>query len=331
MLYSQQNQYAKGTRMSYTQKTNKKIIQCDESKFVVYMTHNAHACFYTTCDKNLFRHITSSNIQYDSKMRFITKQGYHFMIEVPVAYKDRILSVINSNRQINAGTTTNPNKKIKKTSQKRTHYNRPQKSRELDYCHPVPGRSAKNTAAKPAQKTSAPITMPLNLEHPTPTTIKEYNINDLTPQMVEKILGVKWDELCDTYFFYSYDNPLPKRYARELLSMRNEFERHPMFQGRNMAFATYGITDLDKNEYYMEKPILYNSSIRRTLEPYSMYELYGTFISYNQKTKQFEKYPRGWIKLDDDITNPENSLANSFYRHANRILSAYANQKQKRQ
>lgn len=324
MLYSQQNQYAKGTRMSYTQKTNKKIIQCDESKFVVYMTHNAHACFYTTCDKNLFRHITSSNIQYDSKMRFITKQGYHFMIEVPVAYKDRILSVINSNRQINAGTTTNPNKK---TSQKRTHYNRPQKSRELDYCHPVPGRSAKNTAAKPAQKTSAPITMPLNLEHPTPTTIKEYNINDLTPQMVEKILGVKWDELCDTYFFYSYDNPLPKRYARELLSMRNEFERHPMFQGRNMAFATYGIAYYNGNKEYIEKPMLHDFSYGPT-DPYC--DMYGTFISYNPKTKQFEKYPRGWIKLKEDIDEYGYILSSSLSCDADKILSAYANQKQKR-
>ena len=312
--------------MSYTQKANKKIIQCDESKFVVYMTHNAHACFYTTCDKNLFRHITSSNIQYDSKMRFITKQGYHFMIEVPVAYKDRILSVINSNRQINAGTTTNPNKK---TSQKRTHYNRPQKSRELDYCRPVSGRPAKTTVAKPTQKASGtnPVTMPLTTKR---TIDQGYNINELTPQMVEKILGVKWDELCAKHFFYSHDNPLPKRYAHELLNMRHTFEHHPMFQGRNMAFATYGMVDFGKNEYYLEKPLLYDSNLRRGLEAYG-YELYGTFISYNPQTKQFEKYPRGWIRLDDDILDPEASLAGSFDRHANRILSAYANQKQKRQ
>ena len=327
MLYSQQNQYAKGTRMSYTQKTNKKIIQCDESKFVVYMTHNAHACFYTTCDKNLFRHITSSNIQYDSKMRFITKQGYHFMIEVPVAYKDRILSVINSDRQISVGATTNPNKK---TSQKRTHYNRPQKSRELDYCHPVPGRSAKSTAAKPAQKASSPITRPLNLDKTTPTITLEYDIKDLTPQMVEKILGVRWSQLCGKHFFYSFDNPLPQDVIinRELQRMNNKFEAHPMFQGRKMAFAAYGIAYYNRNEEYIEAPMLHDFSYGPT-DPYC--DMYGTFISYNPKTKQFEKYPRGWIKLKEDIDEYGYILSSSLSRDADKILSAYANQKQKRQ
>ena len=323
MLYSQRNQSLKGTQMSFTQKNNH-----DKSKFVVYMTRDAHTKFYATCNKNLFSHVTSSNIQYDSKMRFATKHGYCFMIEVPIAHKDKILSVINSDCQINAGTTTNPNEKAKETSKKHTHYNRPQKSREIDYCRPVSGRPAKTTVAKPTQKTSStnPVTMPLTTKR---TIDQEYNINELTPQMVEKILGVKWDELCAKHFFYSHDNPLPKRYAHELLNMRHTFEHHPMYQERSMAFATYGMVDFGKNEYYLEKPLLYDSNLRRGQEAYG-YELYGTFISYNPQTKQFEKYPRGWIRLDDDILDPEASLAGSFDRHANRILSAYVNQKGKR-
>ena len=312
-------------------KSKYKPIQHDDSKFVVYMTREAHTKFCTTCDKNLFRHVTSSNIQYDSRMRFATKHGYCFMLEVPIAYKDRILSVINSDRQINTGTTINPNEKHNYPSQKHTHYDRPQKSRklerELDYCRPVSGRPVKTTVAKPAQKVSGIniVTMPLSSKR---TVDQEYNINDLTPQMVEKILGVKWDELCDKYFFYSYDNPLPKRNAPRLLSMRNKFEQHPSFQERNMAFATYGVVDFGKNEYYLEKPLLYDSNLRGELKAYD-YELYGTFISYNPKTKQFEKYPRGWIKLDEDVLYSEHILADSFYRHADKILSAYANQKQK--
>ncbi len=74
---------------------------------------------------------------------------------------------------------------------------------------------------------------------------------------------------------------------------------------------------------------MYDSTLRGELKAYD-YELYGTFISYNPQTKQFEKYPRGWIRLDDDILEPEASLAGSFDRHANRILSAYVNQKGKR-
>lgn len=325
-------QKAISTRPAHTQKKHKKSkykpIQHDDSKFVVYMTREAHTKFYTTCDKNLFPHVTSSNIQYDSRMRFATKHGYCFMIEVPITYKDRILSVINSDRQINAGTTINPNEKHNYPSQKHTHYDRPQKLRELDYCRPVSGRPVKTTAAKPAQKVSGIniVTMPLTLKR---TVDQEYNINDLTPQMVEQILGVKWDELCDKYFFYSYDNPLPKRNAPRLLSMRNKFEQHPSFQERSMAFATYGVVDFGKNEYYLEKPLLYDSNLRGELKAYD-YELYGTFISYNPKTKQFEKYPRGWIKLDEDVLYSEHILADSFYRHADRILSAYVNQKQKR-
>ena len=303
-------------------KSKYKPIQHDDSKFVVYMTREAHTKFCTTCDKNLFRHVTSSNIQYDSRMRFATKHGYCFMIEVPIAYKDRILSVLNSDRQINTGTTINPNKKHKYPSQKHIHYDRPQKSRklerELDYCRPVSGRPVKTTVTKPAQK-----------EPPLKTTITmEYDIKDLTPQMVEKILGVRWSQLCGKHFFYSFDNPLPQDVIinRELRRMNNKFEAHPMFQGRKMAFAAYGIAYYNRNEEYIETPMLHDFSYG----PIDTYcDMYGTFISYNPKTKQFEKYPRGWIKLKEDIDEYGYILSSSLSHDADRILSAYVNQKQK--
>lgn len=301
----------------------------DESKFVVYMTRDAHTKFCTTCDKNLFRKVTSSNIQYDSKKQFATKHGYCFMIEVPVAYKDRILSVINSDRQISVGATTNPRKKHEYSSQKHKSTSNDHPRQKLPMgLRPVSGRPAQTATAKPAQKVSSPITRPLNLDKTTPTITLEYDIKNLTPQMVEKILGVRWSQLCGKHFFYSFDNPLPQDVIinRELQRMNNKFEAHPMFQGRKMAFAAYGIAYYNRNEEYIEKPMLHDFSYGPT-DPYC--DMYGTFISYNPKTKQFEKYPRGWIRLKEDIDEYGYILSSSLSRDADKILSAYSDQKQK--
>ena len=145
---------------------------------------------------------------------------------------------------------------------------------------------------------------------------------------VEKILGVRWSQLCGKHFFYSFDNPLPQDVIinRELQRMNNKFEAHPMFQGRKMAFAAYGIAYYNRNEEYIETPMLHDFSYGPT-DPYC--DMYGTFISYNPKTKQFEKYPRGWIKLKEDIDEYGYILSSSLSRDADRILSAYVNQKQK--
>lgn len=301
----------------------------DESKFVVYMTRDAHTRFCTTCDKDIFRKVTSSNIQYDSKKQFATKHGYHFMIEVPVAYKDRILSVINSDRQISVGATTNPRKKHEYSSQKHksTSHDRPRQKLPMGL-RPVSGRPAQTTTAKPAQKASTPITRPLNLDKTTPTITLEYDIKDLTPQMVEKILGVRWSQLCGKHFFYSFEGPLAEDYytAIELIRMRVKFDKHPMFQGRKMVFAAYGIAYYNGNKEYIEKPMLHDFSYGPT-DPYC--DQYGTFISYNPKTKQFEKYPRGWIRLENDILEFGYDLTKTLSDKTEEILSAYSDQKQK--
>ncbi|MBQ3039300.1 MAG: hypothetical protein IJD41_01935 [Alphaproteobacteria bacterium] len=301
----------------------------DESKFAVYMTRDAHTRFCTTCDKNLFRKVTSSNIRYDSKKQFATKHGYHFMLEVPVAYKDRILSVINSDRQISVGATTNPRKKHEYSSQKHksTSNNHPRQKLPMGL-RPVSGRPAQTATAKPVQKASTPITRPLNLDKTTPTITLEYDIKDLTPQMVEKILGVKWSQLCGKHFLYSFEGPLTEDYytAIELIRLKVKFDKHPMFQGRKMVFAAYGIAYYNDNKEYIEKPMLYDFSYGAP-EPYC--DQYGTFISYNPKTKQFEKYPRGWIKLENDILEFGYDLAKTLSNKTEEILSAYSNQKQK--
>ncbi len=314
--------FTKGIKMKKNNKPQHKPIYRDKSKFVIYMTRDAHARFFTTCDKNLFCKVTSNNIQYDSKMKFITKHGYHFMIEVPIAYKDRFLSVINSDNQIKAGTTTNPRKQHKSASNDCPRQKLPMGLR------PVSGRPAQTATTKPAQKPSAPITRPLNLDKTTPTITLEYDIKDLTPQMVEKILGVRWSQLCGKHFFYSFDNPLPQDVIinRELQRMNNKFEAHSMFQGRKMAFAAYGIAYYNGNKEYIEKPMLHDFSYGPT-DPYC--DTYGTFISYNPKTKQFEKYPRGWIKLEEDMYEQGYHLTKTLSNKAEEILSAYTNQKQK--
>lgn len=301
----------------------------DESKFVVYMTRDAHTRFCTTCDKNLFRKVTSSNIRYDSKKQFATKHGYHFMIEVPVAYKDRILSVINSDRQISVGATTNPRKKHEYSSQKHKSTSNDHPRQKLPMgLRSVSGRPAQTATAKPTQKVSSPITRPLNLDKTTPTITLEYDIKDLTPQMVEKILGVRWSQLCGKHFFYSFEGPLAEDYytAIELIRMRVKFDKHPMFQGRKMVFAAYGIAYYNGNKEYIEKPMLHDFSYGPT-DPYC--DQYGTFISYNPKTKQFEKYPRGWIRLENDILEFGYDLTKTLSDKTEEILSAYSDQKQK--
>ena len=228
-----------------------------------------------------------------------------------------------------AGATTNPRKKHEYSSQKHksTSNNHPRQKLPMGL-RPVSGRPAQTATAKPVQKASTPITRPLNLDKTTPTITLEYDIKDLTPQMVEKILGVKWSQLCGKHFFYSFDNPLPQDVIinRELQRMNNKFEAHPMFQGRKMAFAAYGIAYYNGNKEYIEKPMLHDFSYGPT-DPYC--DMYGTFISYNPKTKLFEKYPRGWIKLKEDIDEYGYILSSSLSRDADKILSVYANQKQK--
>lgn len=304
----------------------------DESKFVVYMTRDAHTRFCTTCDKNLFRKVTSSNIQYDPKMRHVTSHGYCFMIEVPTEYKDRLMSMIKSDKKINAGTTTNPKKKHSHSSQKPKNISssRPAQKQPLNL-RPVSGKPAQATTAKPiTQKTTTPIKTPLTLGQstPKPTITLEYAINDLTPYMVEKILGVKWSMLCGKHFFYLFNKPLAEDYitSRELIRMRDKFDKHPMFQGRKMAFVTYGIAYYNGNKDYIKEPMLHDFEYGPT-EPYS--DKYGTFISYNPKTKQFEKYPRGWIRLENDILEFGYDLTKTLSDKTEEILSAYSDQKQK--
>ena len=265
-------------------------------------------------------------------MRFATKHGYCFMLEVPIAYKDRILSVINSDRQINTGTTKNPNEKHNYSSQKPKNISRsrPAQKQPLNL-RPVSGKPAQATTAKPiTQKANTPIKMPLTLgqSKPKPTITLEYAIHDLTPHMVEKILGVRWSQLCGKHFFYLVNKPLAEDYitSRELIRMRDKFDKHPMFQGRKMAFVTYGIAYYNDYKDYIKEPMLHDFSYGPTD---SYCDMYGTFISYNPKTKQFEKYPRGWIKLKEDIDEYGYILSSSLSSDADKILSAYVNQKQK--
>ncbi len=318
--------------MKTDNKSQRKPIYHDKSKFVVYMTRDAHTMFCTLCDKNLFRKVTSSNIQYDPKMRHVTSHGYCFMIEVPTEYKDRLMSVINSDKKINAGTTTNPKKKHTHSSQKPKNISRsrPAQKQPLNL-RPVSGKPAQATTVKPiTQKANTPIKMPLTLGQstPKPTITLEYAIHDLTPHMVEKILGVRWSQLCGKHFFYLFNKPLAEDYitSRELIRMRDKFDKHPMFQGRKMAFVTYGIAYYNNYKDYIKEPMLHDFDYGNP-SPYS--DQYGTFISYNPKTKQFEKYPRGWIKLENDMYEQGNPLTKTLSNKIEEILSAYSDKKQK--
>ena len=77
---------------------------------------------------------------------------------------------------------------------------------------------------------------------------------------------------------------------------------------------------------YIKEPMLHDFDYGNP-SPYS--DQYGTFISYNPKTKQFEKYPRGWIKLENDMYEQGNPLTKTLSNKIEEILSAYSDKKQK--
>ena len=102
-------------------------------------------------------------------------------------------------------------------------------------------------------------------------------------------------------------------------------ESHPDFNGRELAFIA-SIPTVYTWGTYTHQPN-HSSQIDEDDEPYDLTEIfYSTFISYNPKTKQFEKYPRGWIQIGE---NPSfRTIQQHMHHNATEILSAFNKEKQ---
>ncbi|MBO5696476.1 MAG: hypothetical protein J6S06_03110, partial [Alphaproteobacteria bacterium] len=102
--------------------------------------------------------------------------------------------------------------------------------------------------------------------------------------------------------------------------------------GRKVVFATCAIADDwgGSCDRYMKNPPLLNPSSYnpRMKGVGDGYYYYGTFITYNTMTRQFEKYPRGWM----EVCYGANWV--DFYHkvssQANDIFAVYADARQKR-
>jgi len=54
--------------------------------------------------------------------------------------------------------------------------------------------------------------------------------------------------------------------------------------------------------------------------------MYGTFISYNTTTRQFEKYPNGWMKIGNGANFED--FYNTVKNNTDKILSVYNDKNQ---
>lgn len=282
----------------------------DKAMFAVYMTRDAHARFFAVCDEKLFRKVVSSNIQHNMKMRHITQYGYNYMVEVPAEYKDKLMAVVKSDAQISAGASENPKKDQKN---KKSQDNRSKQKH-------IGGRlmGVKPVSAKPKAK---------------PDMVMGYKIQDLTPAMVVEILGQSWDVLKWKHFYYSENNEQTSQlYEQELQDIQEVINGRLKKYGKKVVFVACARVDDwgGSCDRYMENPPLFNPS---SYNPGMMgladgFYYYGTFITYNTRTRQFEKYPRGWMEVCYDANWFD--FYHKVSSQANDIFAVYADARQKR-
>lgn len=305
----------------------------DKAMFAVYMTRDAHARFFAVCDEKLFRKVVSSNIQHNMKMRHITQYGYNYMVEVPAEYKDKLVAVVKSDAQISAGASENPkkdqtNKKSQDNRSKQKHT-----GGRLMGVKPVSAKP-KSTKSVPAVSATRVVRMPLNLNNRGGNTASGqeygYKIQDLTPAMVVEILGQSWDVLNWKHFYYSENNEQTSQlYEQELQDIQEVINGRLKKYGKKVVFVACAGAD-NWGGRYMENPPLFNPS---SYNPGMTgvgdgFYYYGTFITYNTRTRQFEKYPRGWVEVCYDANWFD--FYHKVSSQANDIFAVYADARQKR-
>lgn len=277
--------------MSITQ-GNKTNLQKKNNKFIhVYMNPITYQEFRKKCPDYLFEVLEISNIKYSPKVCHNDFRDWHyFMVTTHIANTHLMYEVMKQFdcwKQEFRWNKIPPEPKIKKT--------------------PVAG---------PVVATD---TIPNNGVDRTSLTIKT----------AEDIIGAKYDLWVNHHFLndpYNIARYRNKEFAAELLSIKIMLELHEKYDGRKLAFIMYAISDCNDETLFLDQPRLHDYRSDDGTVPWGAYTMYGTFISYNPKSRQFEKYPRGWIKLGNGA-----NFYNFYYtlkKNKDAILSVFDNTKQ---
>ena len=201
----------------------------------------------------------------------------------------------------------------------------PQRAEQiLNILESIKNWQLKNVQNNP-QTTTPTVNKTITPAEPTPNS---YKITDLTPQMVQQMLNVRWQDLWSYHFYhapqYNHKNPWWVN-PDDLYDIESILNNNPMYGGRKVAFITYAAPELYDEPQYLNAPRLESQESLEDIPSYCIM-IYSTFISYNPKTGQFEKYPRGWIKMNANADYKDIKLR--LHRNSQEILSAYSDKKQ---
>ncbi len=273
-------------------------MQKKKNRFIhVYMNPATYQEFRKKCPDYLFEVLEISNIKYSPKVCHNDFRDFHsFMV-----------------------TTHIDNAHLMYDVMKQFDCWRQQKFR-WNYLPPEP-----KTKKTPAQ--NAPIAKATQADKQTPTTgtapNKGVDISSLTTQAAEEITGAK-SNLWAGYHFYNTGYDYLAR--EEWSNIRNLLESHPNFDGRKLAFIMYAISDYDYETLFQAHPRLHDYHDDDGWVPWHAYLMYGTFISYNTTTRQFEKYPNGWMKIGNGANFED--FYNTLKNNTDKILSVYNDKNQ---
>ena len=266
------------------------------------MTQDAYRSFRAICPRKLFSKLIISNIQYSNETCHKKyRRNFPFILSVPNISIDSIWRIINSNINIKQEIQSDWEPKTTTTPQVTD-------SIKKDILPITQHTLHKQSATKSEQVA---------------VNKKTFKTSELTPKMVEDILGIDYNLLLDSYFYYNskYSNYFDS-YLDELYNIKDILENNSMYKEYKLAFITYAI--IIEEEDYIKSPTLYDPNNYDGSIPWNIYPKYTTFISYNLKTETFEKYPRGWIKIYGSHFDDIKTLFNSKNEE---ILSAFKNEK----
>ena len=291
----------------------------------VYTSPYTYKEFRTKCPDDLFRQLTISDIKYNPNRRYDKfRDFYSFMISTHIKNTDSIYDVMKQFELWRQKFQWNylPTEKVL-----------PQKAKTLSNIIESLKKHKQEQAHPQTPITSPVAPSPQTTNSTTTSTQKSYEITDLTPQMVEELLNMQWHYIyrATLYGYHFYHTPqynsglTTSKYQDKLNAIQDNLDKNPLYDGRKLAFIAR-IPNIYTGTQYTHTP-RHASQIDKDddisdIEPI----YYSTFISYNPKTKQFEKYPRGWIKIKPNAGF--DTIQQHIRDNITEILSAFNKEKQ---
>ena len=280
----------------------------------IYIGQSTYQEFRSKCPADLFKQLTISNIKYSPKHHHDKfRDWYPIMISTHIKNTPQMYDVIKQIELWRQNIRWNYLPPDNKPS--------PQRAEQiLNILESIKNWQLKNVQNNP-QTTTPTVNKTITPAEPTPNS---YKITDLTPKMVQQMLNVRWGHLYLCHFYHNPDYQKDSE-VEALSNIKHLLESHPDFNGRELAFIA-SIPTVYTWGTYTHQPN-HSSQIDEDDDPYDLTAIfYSTFISYNPKTKQFEKYPRGWIRIGENASF--RTIQQHMHHNATEILSAFNKEKQ---